>query len=117
MTILDQILSVVNRGISQARDRQAALEEGDQQGEAERQEEQGEATMSLKQWENNVLEAPGADERVREIEDELRLAAGQSFKTLEIASREPLIDRILDYIVTHLVMDITTRVGFGEMDS
>ena len=32
--------------------------------------------MSLKQWENKVLEAPGADERVREIEDELRLAAG-----------------------------------------
>jgi len=32
--------------------------------------------MSLKQWEDKVLEAPGADERVREIEDELRLAAG-----------------------------------------
>ncbi len=32
--------------------------------------------MSLKQWESKVLEAPGADERVREIEDELRLAAG-----------------------------------------
>lgn len=32
--------------------------------------------MSLKQWEKKVLEAPGAEERVREIEDELRLAAG-----------------------------------------
>ena len=32
--------------------------------------------MSLKQWENKVLEAPGAPERVQEIEDELRLAAG-----------------------------------------
>lgn len=32
--------------------------------------------MSLKQWEKKVLEAPGAEDRVREIEDELRLAAG-----------------------------------------
>jgi transcriptional regulator with XRE-family HTH domain len=32
--------------------------------------------MSLKQWEQKVLEAPGAPERVREIEDELRLATG-----------------------------------------
>ena len=32
--------------------------------------------MSLKQWETKVLETPGAEERVREIEDELRLAAG-----------------------------------------
>lgn len=32
--------------------------------------------MNLKQWEKKVLEAPGAEERVREIEDELRLAAG-----------------------------------------
>jgi transcriptional regulator with XRE-family HTH domain len=32
--------------------------------------------MSLKQWEKKVLEAPGALERVQEIEDELRLAAG-----------------------------------------
>ena len=30
--------------------------------------------MSLKQWEKKVLEAPGAKERVRELEDELRLA-------------------------------------------
>lgn len=32
--------------------------------------------MSLKEWEKKVLEAPGAAERVAEIEDELRLAAG-----------------------------------------
>jgi transcriptional regulator with XRE-family HTH domain len=32
--------------------------------------------MSLKKWETKVLEAPGALERVQEMEDELRLAAG-----------------------------------------
>ena len=32
--------------------------------------------MSLKEWEKKVLESPGAAERVAEIEDELRLAAG-----------------------------------------
>lgn len=32
--------------------------------------------MSLKNWEKRVLDAPGASERVAEIEDELRLAAG-----------------------------------------
>lgn len=32
--------------------------------------------MSLKRWEKKILEAPGAEERVGEIEDELRLAAG-----------------------------------------
>jgi transcriptional regulator with XRE-family HTH domain len=32
--------------------------------------------MSLKQWEKKVLQAPGAEERVRQIEEELRLAAG-----------------------------------------
>lgn len=32
--------------------------------------------MSLEQWEKKVLQAPGADQRVREIEDELLLAAG-----------------------------------------
>jgi transcriptional regulator with XRE-family HTH domain len=31
--------------------------------------------MILKEWEKKVLEAPGAEERVAEIEDELRLAA------------------------------------------
>ena len=32
--------------------------------------------MSLKNWERKVLAAPGAEERVGEIEDELRLSAG-----------------------------------------
>jgi transcriptional regulator with XRE-family HTH domain len=32
--------------------------------------------MSLKRWERKVLSAPGAEERVGEIEDELRLSAG-----------------------------------------
>lgn len=32
--------------------------------------------MSFKDWEKKVLDAPGAPERVAEIEDELRLAAG-----------------------------------------
>jgi transcriptional regulator with XRE-family HTH domain len=32
--------------------------------------------MSLKEWEDNVLSAPGAAERVAQIEDELRLASG-----------------------------------------
>jgi len=32
--------------------------------------------MSLKKWEKKVLSKPGAAERVAEIEDELRLAAG-----------------------------------------
>jgi transcriptional regulator with XRE-family HTH domain len=32
--------------------------------------------MSMKNWEKKVLEEPGAAERVAEIEDELRLAAG-----------------------------------------
>ena len=31
--------------------------------------------MSMRQWETRVLSVPGAEERVREIEDELRLAA------------------------------------------
>lgn len=31
--------------------------------------------MSLKQWEKKVLDAPDAEARVQEIEDELRLAA------------------------------------------
>ncbi len=32
--------------------------------------------MGMKNWERKVLDAPGAKERVAEIEDELRLAAG-----------------------------------------
>lgn len=35
-----------------------------------------EKTMTIKEWESKVLEAPGAAERVAEIEDELRLAVG-----------------------------------------
>jgi transcriptional regulator with XRE-family HTH domain len=32
--------------------------------------------MTLNEWEKKVLDTPGAGERVAEIEDELRLAAG-----------------------------------------
>jgi transcriptional regulator with XRE-family HTH domain len=32
--------------------------------------------MSLKQWEKKVRDVPGAEQRVADIEDELRLAAG-----------------------------------------
>jgi transcriptional regulator with XRE-family HTH domain len=32
--------------------------------------------MSLKDWERDILAHPGADDRVAEVEDELRLAAG-----------------------------------------
>jgi predicted XRE-type DNA-binding protein len=32
--------------------------------------------MSLKNWERKVLAAPGASDRIAEIEDELRLSAG-----------------------------------------
>lgn len=32
--------------------------------------------MTMKDWEQKVLDSPGAAERVSEIEDELRLAAG-----------------------------------------
>ena len=34
--------------------------------------------MSLKQWEKKVLDAPDAEARVQDIEDELRLAASAS---------------------------------------
>lgn len=37
--------------------------------------------MSLEHWEKEVLRAPGADQRVREIEEELRLAAGLTAAT------------------------------------
>ncbi len=51
--------------------------------------------MTLKQWENKILETPGANERVREIEDELRLAAGLTAlrETAGISQRE-LAERI-----------------------
>lgn len=50
-------------------------EEG-QPDDEDNQAKQGEATMSLHQWEKKVLEAPGAEEHVNEMEDEQRLAAG-----------------------------------------
>jgi len=51
--------------------------------------------MSMKQWEKKVLESPGADERVREIEDELRLAAGLTALREEAGlSQRQLAERI-----------------------
>lgn len=51
--------------------------------------------MSLKQWEKKVLDVPGADERVREIEDELRLAAGlTALREKAGVSQRELADRI-----------------------
>ena len=51
--------------------------------------------MSLKQWEKKVLSAPGAEERVREIEDELRLAAGLTALREEAGmSQRELAERI-----------------------
>jgi transcriptional regulator with XRE-family HTH domain len=51
--------------------------------------------MSMKQWEKKVLASPGAEERVREIEDELRLAAGLTAlrETAGVSQRE-LAERI-----------------------
>lgn len=51
--------------------------------------------MSLKRWEKKVLKAPGAAERVTEIEDELRLAAGLTALREEAGlSQRQLADRI-----------------------
>lgn len=51
--------------------------------------------MSLSQWEKKVLEAPGAEERVTEIEDELRLAAGLTALREEAGlSQRQLAERI-----------------------
>ncbi len=51
--------------------------------------------MSMKQWEKKVLESPGANERVREIEDELRLTAGLTALREEAGlSQRQLADRI-----------------------
>jgi transcriptional regulator with XRE-family HTH domain len=51
--------------------------------------------MSLKQWEKKVLQTPGAEERVREIEDELRLAAGlTALREKAGVSQRELADRI-----------------------
>jgi transcriptional regulator with XRE-family HTH domain len=51
--------------------------------------------MSLKDWEKKVLEAPGAAERVAEIEDELRLAAGlTALREQAGLSQRELADRL-----------------------
>ena len=51
--------------------------------------------MSIKQWEKKVLASPGAEERVREIEDELRLAAGlTSLRETAGMSQRELAERI-----------------------
>ena len=51
--------------------------------------------MSLKQWEKKVLDTPGAPERIREIEDELRLAAGlTALREQAGLSQRELADRI-----------------------
>ena len=52
--------------------------------------------MSLRKWEEKVLGEPGAAERVAEIEDELRLAAGLTASCREKAglSQRELADRI-----------------------
>jgi transcriptional regulator with XRE-family HTH domain len=51
--------------------------------------------MSLKEWEKKVLEAPGAAERVTEIEEELRLAAGlTALREQAGLSQRELADRI-----------------------
>lgn len=51
--------------------------------------------MSLEQWEKKVLEAPGAEERVQAIEDELRLAAGLTALREEAGlSQRELAERI-----------------------
>ena len=43
--------------------------------------------MSLKRWEKKVLETSGAEERVHEIEDELRLAAHPA-RVVELADTQ-----------------------------
>jgi transcriptional regulator with XRE-family HTH domain len=51
--------------------------------------------MSLKKWEKKVRDKPGAAERVREIEDELRLAAGlTALREQAGLSQRELADRI-----------------------
>lgn len=51
--------------------------------------------MSLKEWEKKVLETPGAAERVAEIEDELRLAAGlTALREQAGLSQRELADRL-----------------------
>lgn len=51
--------------------------------------------MSLKAWEKKVLAKPGASERVAEIEDELRVAAGlTSLREQEGLSQRALAKRL-----------------------
>ncbi len=51
--------------------------------------------MSLKEWEKKVLDAPGVPERVCEIEDELRLAAGlTALREQAGLSQRELADRL-----------------------
>lgn len=51
--------------------------------------------MSLKNWEKKVLDAPGARERVAEIEEEMRLAAGlTALRELAGLSQRELAKRI-----------------------
>ena len=51
--------------------------------------------MSLEQWEKKVLETPGAEGRVREVEDELRLAAGlRALREKAGVSQRELAERI-----------------------
>jgi hypothetical protein len=51
--------------------------------------------MSLEQWERKVLDTPGAPERVGEIEDEPRLAAGlTALREQAGVSQRELADRI-----------------------
>lgn len=51
--------------------------------------------MSLERWEQKVLGAPGAEERVTEIEEELRLAAGlTSLREQAGLSQRELAERI-----------------------
>ena len=58
--------------------------------------------MSLKQWEKKVLQTPGAEERVRAIEDELRLASGLTALREEAGvSQRELADRVRQDLQHH----------------
>ncbi len=56
---------------------------------------EGQTTMSMKDWEKKVLAEPGAADRVAEIEDELRLAAGLTMLREEVGlSQRELAHRL-----------------------
>ncbi len=55
--------------------------------------------MNMKSWEKKVLDSPGANKRVAEIEDELRLAAGLT----ALREREGLSQR-----------DLAKRIGVSQ---